>query len=345
MNRSLRFVQLTAVAVALFALPYPSPAPLVYRPGEGWSYEMPGGKSDWHRERAKEQLAVAQKAFDEGHYRMALKAATRVITVWGLSDYAPKAEYLIGRCYEARKMDEKAFKAYQTCLQKYPKQVDVEEIQGRQFKIAVRFLHGQWFKLWGYIPFFPSMEKTADMFDKIVSYGPYGPLAPSAQMNIGAAREKAKDYPLAVEAYAKATDRYSQQPQIAADAMYKEAGAEYKQARTSEYDQSVAGQAIQTYGDFVSLYPGDSRTTNATAIIDSLKAEQARGNFRIAQFYEKNKRWDGALIYYNEVLQKDAASPLAQKARQRIEALKNRATPRPLPKGGSNSAPASASGK
>jgi len=327
-----RVVQLTTLAVAMMALPYRCPAPLIFRPGEGWSYETPGGKNNWRRDRAKDQLDVAQKAFDEGKYRLAQKAATRILTPgvgWPLSDYAPKAQFLVARCYEARKMDEKAFKAYQACLEKYPKQVDVAEIQKRQFAISVRFLGGQWFKLWGYVPFFPSMSKTAEMFDKIVKWGPYGPLAPQAQMNEGAAREKEKDYPLAVEAYEKATDRYSEQPEVAANALFKAAGAQYKQARTSEYDQSVAGQAITSYKEFISLYPADNRVTNAQAVIASLQAEQARGNFRIAQFYEKNKQWDGALIYYNEVLLKDPASPLAGQARRRIESLKDRASHRP----------------
>jgi outer membrane protein assembly factor BamD len=325
MNRPFRrLFQLTLIAIALVIFPTRSPAPLVYRPGEGWTYETPGGKGDWHRERARDQLAAAQEAFDNHKYRLAFKSAQRVVNVWPLSDYAPKALYLVGRCYEARKMDEKAFKAYQSCLEKYPKQVNVNEVQKRQFDIAVRFLHGQWFKLWGYIPFFPSMDRTADMFDQIVKYGPYGEFAPQAQMNIGAAREKEKDYPLAVSAYQLAADRYSEQTQLASDALFKAAGASYKQAKTSEYDQSVAEQAISSYRDFISLYPNDNRATNAEAIINSLRAEQARGNFRIAQFYEKNKKWDGALIYYNEVLLKDAGSPLAAQARQRIESLKSR---------------------
>ena len=59
-----------------------------------------------------------------------------------------------------------------------------------------------------------------------------------------------------------------------------------------------------------------------------LKAEQVRGNFEIAQFYEKSKtlsaaqRRNGAMVYYNEVLQLNPNSPYAAAARQRIEALK-----------------------
>jgi outer membrane protein assembly factor BamD len=323
MNRTL--ARIVLVLLLWVALPSRSPAPLIYRPGEGWTYEMPGAKGDWHRQRAKDQLAVAQQAFDQKKYRLSQKAAERVIKVWPLSDYAPQAQYLLGRCFEERKQDEKAFNAYETLLVKYPKSANASDVQHRQFVIALRFLHGQWFKLFGYIPFFPSMDKTADMFEKIVRFGPYGELGPASQMNIGAAREKEKDYPLAVKAYELAADRYSEQKQVAADALYKAALAYNKQARKADYDQSIAGQAISAFTDFMALYPDDPRVADATRIINALKSEEARGNFRVAQFYEKNKKWDGALVYYNEVLIKDAGSPLANQARQRIDLLKKRA--------------------
>jgi outer membrane protein assembly factor BamD len=322
-------VRIALVLLALFLFPYRSPAPLIYRPGEGWTYEMAGSKSDWHKQRAKDQLEVSQQAFDKKQYRLALKSALRVIQIWPLSDYAPQAQYLIGRCYEARKMDEKAFNAYQAMLDKYPKAANSDEVQNRQFAITTRFLHGQWFKLWGYIPFFPSMDKTADMFAKIVAYGPYGPLGPASQMNIGAARENEKDYPSAVRAYERAADRYSDQLKIASEAQYKEAMAYNKQARKADYDQSIAGRAVATFTDFMALYPDDPRVTDARQIITTLKSVEARGNFNIAMYYEQKKKWDGALIYYNEVLITDAGSPLANQARQRIDTLKKQAPTTP----------------
>ncbi len=317
--------RIVLVLLLLMGLPYRAPAPLIYRPGEGWLYEMPGAKGEWRRQRAKDQLAAAQQAFDQKKYKLAQQAAERVLKVWPLSDYAPPAQYLIGRCCEERKQDEQAFNAYETLLVKYPKSANADEVQHRQFVIAVRYLHGQWFKILGHIPFFPSMDKTAAMFEKIVRFGPYGEFAPASQMNIGAAREKQKDYPLAVKAYELAADRYSDQKQVASDALYKAAQAYTKQARKADYDQSIAGQAISAFTDFMALYPDDPRVGDATRIIESLKAEEARGNFRIAQFYEKWKKWDGALVYYNEVLIKDAGSPLANQARERIDLLKRRA--------------------
>src|ERR1041384_4238847 len=208
------------VLVFLLALPMPSPAPLIYRPGEGWTYEPVGGEGKWQRSRATNQLDVAQKAFDRKDYGLALKAARRVVKVWPLSDYAPQAQYLVGRCYEAKGQDEKAFKEYQKVLEKQPKSANFEEIVQRQFGIANKYLAGKWFRLWGYIPIFPSMDKTAQMYDKIVKNGPYSELAPQAQLNIGAAREKQSNYPLAAKAYETAADRYNDRPKVAAEAIY-----------------------------------------------------------------------------------------------------------------------------
>ena len=63
---------------------------------------------------------------------------------------------------------------------------------------------------------------------------------------------------------------------------------------------------------------------DAQKAIVKLKAEQVRGSFEIAQFYEQGHKWAGAVVYYNDVLQLDANSPLAAQARQRIEVLKPR---------------------
>jgi outer membrane protein assembly factor BamD (BamD/ComL family) len=326
-DRPVRLLLLIAILVG--ALPFSSPAPFVYRPGEGWTYEPVGGSGDWMKPRAKDQLEVAQAAFDKTNYSIAMKASRRVVAVWPLSDYAPQAQYLVGRCYEARGSDEKAFAAYQKLLEKQPKITNYQEILQRQYVIANKFLAGKWFRLFGTVPLYPSMDKTAELYTKIVKNGAYSDIAPQAQMNIGAAREKQSNYPLAVKAYELAADRYADRPQVAADAIYRGGLALRKQAKTAEYDQSIAGKAIATFTDFMTLYPDDKRVPETQRIIAELRAEQARGNFQTAKFYEKYKKWKGSLVYYNEVLIHDPSSPYAGQARERIDELKKRTQPPP----------------
>jgi len=332
MNR--RFVSLLLLVAAALLMPFRSPAPLYYTPGEGWYYESFGAKADWMRPRAQDQLAVAEEAFTNENYKVTLHAAHRVLRQWPLSDYAPRAEYLIGRCLEQSGKDEAAFNAYEAIIQKYPHSEDYEDVLWRQYDIANRFLEGEYFRLWGTIPLYRSMDETAKLFSTIVTNGPYSDVAPHAQLRVGAAHERGKDYPEAVKAYASAADRYYNQPSIAADALYREGVAYYKQAATAEYDQGTAGKAIAAFTDFLTLYPDDERADNAQKAIELLRRQQVEGNFKIAEFYEKNKvlnaqqRRDGALVYYNQVLQLDANSPFATVARQRIEQIRSH-TPTP----------------
>jgi len=323
-----RIILLFAATACVALVPFRSPAPLIYYPGEGWYYEPAGETADWVRPNAEAQLQVADQAFTNRNYSLTLRAAHRVVRVWPLSDYAPHAEYLVGRCLEVSGRDEAAFNAYQTIVEKYPHSPDYEDVLWRQYKIANRFLDGEWFRLWNTVPLYRSMDKTADMFTKIVQNGPYSDVAPHAQLRIGAAREKQEDYDNAVKAYETAADRYHDQPAIAADALFNEGVAWQKQAATAQYDQSAAQQAIAAYTDFKTLYPNDQRVPEAQNAIATLKAVQVRGSFEIAQFYEKSKtlnaqqRRAGAIVYYNEVLQLNPNSPYAAEARARLEALK-----------------------
>src|SRR5262249_23943189 len=156
----------------------------------------------------------------------------RVVKVWPLSDYAPQAQYIVGRCLEFKGQSEKAYKAYQTLIDNYPRAVNYDEVLKRQYEIANRFLAGERFKLLDLVPFFPNMEKTAGLFEKVVKNGPYSEIAPQAQLKIGEAQEKRSRYPEAVKAYERAADRYNDRAKVAADALYKQSEAYYKQAAT-----------------------------------------------------------------------------------------------------------------
>jgi outer membrane protein assembly factor BamD len=335
-----RTLRATLLLAAVFALPHLSPAPLVYKAGEGWTYEPYGGDSSWKKTRAKDQLEVAEKAFEKKDFDLSLKAAKETVKKWPLSDYAPKAQFLVGRSLEEQKKDELAFKAYQELLEKYPKVENYQEVLKRQFEISNRFLGGQWFKLWGVVPFFPSMEKTTKMYEKVIKNGPYSDVAPQAQMSIGTAQEKRGEFTDAVKAYEKAADKYHDQKNLAADALFKAGQTHLKQARNAEYDQGIAAKAIAAFTDFISLYPEDKRVAEARKNIDGLRAEQARGAIEIAKFYEKRRQWSGALVYYNEVLIKDPESPFADEAKRRIEFLKSLPGVTPAPATSTNATPA-----
>lgn len=303
---------LLLVAVVFLLWPNSSPAPIIYRPGEGWSYESWSTMGKWRRDRAKAQLEVAKEAEAKKDWRTVHKAAKRVVHEWPLSDYAPEAQQLLAKSYEERGDDERAFREYQNLLRYYPQNVNYEEIQQRQMAIADRFLGGQRFKLWGKIPLYRSWKKSAQMFQEVVNVGPQSEVAPLAQMKAGEAwekkadgfqvseRERHKDFGRAVEAYKKAYEEYQSNDAVASEALYKKGNSYQNQTKDAEYDQEVTLEAINAYEDLRAIYPDSPRVGEAEEHITKMKEEQARGMVTIAKYYEKKKKWHGAKIYYNE---------------------------------------------
>src|SRR5437660_2835703 len=116
------------------------------------------------------------------------------------------------------------------------------------------------------------------MNKQLIKSAPCSGVVPQAQMNIGAARYKqlsffnlVDSFHEAVKAYETAADRYREDKTVAAEALFKAGHAYYKQAQKAEYDQSVAGQAIATFSDFMVLYSADSRAPEAQKMIGEFK--------------------------------------------------------------------------
>ena len=321
----------TLLPLLLFALLFTANecwAPFIYTSGEGWSYEPPGQAGKWQRDTAKQQLEAAREAYQKEDYKIAVKAAGRVIRKWPLSDYAPEAQHLIGLAYEGNRRDEKAFKAYQTLVAKHPNYDKYDEVLHRQFQIANKFLNGQRFRLWGLFPLFRSMDKTAMMYRTLIQPGPYSEVAAQAQLRIGTANEKKKNFAAAFAAYQAAADKYAERKEIAAEALYRAGMSLSKEAKDAEYDQSIAKRAIEVFNNFIVFYPDDERVPEAEQNIRKLRVEQARGSLKIARFYDKKNQKQGALTYYNNVvdifsrLLNDEEHEYAAESRKRIAQLK-----------------------
>jgi len=185
-------IRLLLIAFFLFALPYRSPAPFIYTPGEGGLTSRLAGWAKWQRPRAKDQLDVAQAAFDKADYGLALKAARRVVRVWPLSDYAPQAQYLVGRCIEAKAMTKRRSKSIKNSW----KSIQDGELRGGSSPPVSHFRTiscRQMVQGVGIHSLFSSMERTADMFDKVVKKRTLQRHCASCAIKGGSGARKAKE--------------------------------------------------------------------------------------------------------------------------------------------------------
>jgi outer membrane protein assembly factor BamD len=134
------------------------------------------------------------------------------------------------------------------------------------------------------------------------------------------AHEKQQEYLAAVKAYQVLLERYPKLP-IAERGQFQIGLAYQQEADRAEYDQSAANEAVAAFTDFLVRYPKSEKAPLAEKNRIALRQEQARGLFQIGQFYEKQKKYKSAIIYYSEVIEQNPKSDWAAKAEKKVAAL------------------------
>ncbi|HUK84023.1 MAG TPA: outer membrane protein assembly factor BamD [Verrucomicrobiae bacterium] len=318
MTRTTRRLLLFAGLLGVLCLAFPTncPAPLIWRKGEGWSWEREGVTN---ANNPKDQLALGKRLQEQKQYGNALSAYRRLIKRWPTSAAAQDARMGSAECLTALGYYYKSFKEYQQLIEKNPNSPYFDTALRRQFEIGNLFLAGERVKVMG-IRLFSGLDKAVDVYEQVVKNGPFSDVGPASQFRIGLVYEKQKDYLSAVHAYEKFLERYPNNA-LAEEAQFETGWAYYKEAGRAEYDQNMANQAIGAFTDFLVRYPNGRKAARAEELRASLKQEQAHGLFRIGQFYEKRKDIKAALIYYNAVIEQNPRSQWASRAQQKVAML------------------------
>lgn len=310
------FTKFAFILVIGASISHPSKAALIYRPGEGWEVEG----QDTVESTSKEQLDKAEQYEKKGEIEDAARAYKAIVKTWPLSPNAPEGQYrfasMLYKLYEFQA----AFKEFQNCLEKYPETEHFDDILKYQYDIACLFLAGERQKVWK-IPTLPSMEKTVEMFEQVIKNGPYSNYAAMAQLKIGFAREKQHRWDDAVKAYQDLIKKYPKS-NLADDAQFQIGYAYFQASKESEYDQTATDRAITSFEDYLTKYPSSEKATQAQENIDKMKKGQAEGIMKVAKFYDRDHKYDAALIYYNSVIQKYPNTDLANQATKRIDEIK-----------------------
>ena len=292
------------------------PAPLIWRKGEGWSYErggVPIGKTP------QEQFQIAKGLQAAKNYGDAITAYRRLVRRWPTAFATEDGRIGLAECLSATDFHYKAFLEYQNLITKHPNSRHFELALQRQFEIGNLFLTGTRHKVWGF-KWFNGLDKAVEVFGQVAKNGPYSKVGPEAQFSVGLAHEKQKEYLAAVKAYQVLLERYPKLP-IAERGQFQIGVAYQEEAARAEYDQNSANEAIAAFTDFLVRYPKSDKAPLAEKNRIALRQEQARGLFQIGQFYEKQKKYKSAIIYYSEVIEQNPKSDWAAKAEKKVAAL------------------------
>src|SRR5437016_3950592 len=182
------------------------------------------------------------------------------------------------------------------------------------------YLSGKKIKLIG-IPVGTSMDRAVEIFAAIVRTPPFGRYTARAQFDIGLARQKQSANDAAIQAYQAVVDKFPNDP-IAADAQYQIGYIWLNAARGGTKDIAAANNARTAFEDFVFRYPNSEKAPQARSNLQHLERKQTMSSYDVAKFYDKQKYYRAAVIYYNEVIRQQPGSPESEKAKKRIDQLR-----------------------
>jgi len=109
---------------------------------------------------------------------------------------------------------------------------------------------------------------------------------------------------------------------VAVDAQYQIGYIWFTAAQTGTKDAAAATNAKTAFQDFLFHYPKSEKAAQARANLDILEHKQTANSYKVAKFYDKQKYYRAAVIYYNEVIRQQPGSVESNQAKKRIDQLR-----------------------
>ena len=273
------------------------------------------------KDNPKEQFAYAKAYFDDHKYEDAKREFRKLLKAYPKSAEAAESQYYLGLAEEAQGKPYEAYLAYQVVIDKYPFSERIQEIIEKEYNIGEKFMSGEKRKAMGIE--LPVDNPAIEIFGKVVENSTYGPLAAKAQYKLGLVLKGLLRYYEAEEEFNKVVTRYPDS-EWASAAKFQIASCRASLSKGASYDQGAAQEAKERFEQFVKEHPDAVLSLDAQKNINQIREKEAQASYDIALFYEKQKAFDSAKIYYNDIIDNHADSPLADQARAKLQMMEQK---------------------
>jgi outer membrane protein assembly factor BamD len=306
------------VVLLLAALCSAAQGAIIFRPGEKAKVLAPGEEEI--NGNAQQLFSIGQEAEKRGDLHRAIKAYATITRKYPKDTLAPGATYRAAQLLEQTGDVTRSAAAYRLIMERYPSSPHFDDAMEGQFRIGEMYLAGKKVRLLG-IPVATSMDRAVEIFAAIVRIAPYGKYTARAQFDIGLARQKQGANDAAIQAYQAVIDKFPNDP-IAADAQYQIGYIWFEAARLGTNDQAATQNAKTGFQDFLYRYPKSEKASQARQNLAMLDQKAIGDSFKIAKFYDKEKAYRAAVIYYSEVIREQPGSQASAQSKRRIDQIR-----------------------
>lgn len=270
----------------------------------------------------REQFEWGMRFFKQNDFKRAAEEFIRLTKSYPDSDVAPEAQYYAGRAFEENGKYYFAFQHYQKTIDNYPYTDRMEEIIEREYNIANIFQTKESPKLMA-LELSQSLDRAVDIYGKVVDNAPFGKLADKALFKKAESYRRMLKYREAIESYDRIVKDYPDS-KLVPEAKYQLAYTRYEASLDPEYDQESTEEALAEFEQISRNTSVPTIAREADRLLEELKNRKANSIIRVAEFYEKQKKYTSAIVYYKEVTNKFSSTDAAEFARERIKTLKEK---------------------
>jgi len=270
----------------------------------------------------KEQFNWAMRFFKQNDFSRAADEFTRLTQYYPESDLAPEAQYYAGRSYEELGKYYFAFESYQKTLENYPYTKRLNEIIKREYSIANSFQAKEVPRLMD-LELSESLERAVKIYGKIVENSPFGEYADKSLFKMAECDRRMFNYKEAMESYKKIISDYPES-RLVPEAKYQFAYTRYEASLDPEYDQGETIDALEEFEQITKTTAVPSIAKEAKKVLDELSERKARSDLQIAEFYEKQKKYKSAIMYYEGIAANFSGTQSASLAEDKIKQLKQK---------------------
>ena len=269
----------------------------------------------------KEQLEYALAFYNIKKYDDVKRELAKLIKAFPKAAEAAEAQYYLGRVADDQGNAYDAFEAYQKVIDKYPFSERIQEINSREYDLAEEFMNGKKRTALGVA--LPVENPALEIFQKVIDNSTYGPLAAKAEYKLGVVLKSLVRYYEAEDAFNKVLKNYPDS-EWAEAAKFQLAACRAAISRGSDYDQGAAQEAKDKFQEFVKEHPDAVLSRDAEKNIQQLNDREAESFFGTGLFYEKQKKYDAAKVYYNDCINTYPDSVWAAKSLERLQLLEKK---------------------
>ena len=268
-----------------------------------------------------EQLDSALGLYKGDKLKEAEREFKKLLNHYPKSSQAAEAQFYLGEIAEKKDRLYEAYLAYQKVIDKYPFSSRINQVIEKEFRIAEKFMQDQKRKTFGLA--LPVENPAIEIFSKVIDNSTYGLWAAEAQYKLGLILKSIGQFLEAEEEFDKVIKNYPQSEWVTA-AKFQIASCRGSLSTSPDYDQEATREAKETFEEFVLSHPDVALSRQAEKNIQELTEREAQGYYDVAVFYEKQKAYDAAKIYYNTVIKDYPRSIWAAKAFSNLQAMEQK---------------------